>query len=33
MGEDSDVPYQSRIFLRSFANSFYVAVMAGAYAA
>ena len=40
MGEDSGVPYQSRIFLRSFANSFFVAgsvaviaVMAGAYAA
>ena len=39
-GEASGVPYQSRIFLRSFANSFFVAgsvaaiaVMAGAYAA
>ncbi|MDE2945772.1 MAG: carbohydrate ABC transporter permease [Chloroflexota bacterium] len=40
LGEDSGVPYQSRIFLRSFANSFFVAgsvaaiaVIAGAYAA
>ena len=40
LGEDSGVPYQSRIFLRSFANSFFVAgsvaaiaVLAGAYAA
>ena len=40
LGDDSGVPYQSRIFLRSFANSFFVAgsvaaiaVMAGAYAA
>ncbi|MDE2819733.1 MAG: carbohydrate ABC transporter permease [Chloroflexota bacterium] len=40
LGEESGVPYQSRIFLRSFANSFFVAgsvaviaVMAGAYAA
>ena len=40
LGEDSGVPYQSRIFLRSFANSFFVAgsvaviaVITGAYAA
>lgn len=40
LGEASGVPYQSRIFLRSFANSFFVAgsvaaiaVLAGAYAA
>ena len=40
LGEDSGVPYQSRIFLRSFANSFFVAgsvaaiaVLTGAYAA
>lgn len=40
LGEDSGVPYQSRIFLRSFANSFAVAssvaaiaVIVGAYAA
>ena len=40
LGEKSGVPYQSRIFLRSFANSFFVAgsvaaiaVLAGAYAA
>ena len=40
LGEASGVPYQSRIFLRSFANSFFVAgsvaaiaVLVGAYAA
>ena len=40
LGEDSGVPYQSRIFLRSFGNSFIVAIsvavlslMLGAYAA